>query len=122
MKIEELNTPQAILTEMGQRLAQRRIEMNLTQAALAEQAGVGKRTVEAIESGKDCQLSTLCRLLNILKLTEHLDQLVPESTLTPIELLKMQGKKRKRASTSKTSSKPTKKPWQWGDEPNGETK
>lgn len=114
MRIEDINTPEAILAEFGQRIAHRRVEMNLTQTALAEQAGVGKRTVEAVEAGNDCQLSTLIRLLKTLKLTSHLDQLIPEATLSPIELVKSQGKKRQRASTPKTSK--AKKPWQWGDD------
>jgi transcriptional regulator with XRE-family HTH domain len=102
MKIEAPNTIEAVLAELGQRLAHRRIEMNLTQMALAEQSGIGKRTIEAIEAGNDCQLSTLIRMLKTLKLTSHLDQLVPEATPSPIELVKLQGKKRQRASASKT--------------------
>lgn len=113
MRIEDTNTTEAILAELGSRLARRRVEMNLTQATLAEQAGIGKRTLEAIEAGNDCQLSTLVRILKTLKLTPHLDQLAPEATLSPIELVKSQGQKRQRASTPK-ASKP-KKPWQWGN-------
>jgi len=114
MRIEAPNTPETVLAEIGRRLTHRRIAMNLTQAALATAAGVGKRTVEGIEAGKDCQLSTLMRILNILKLTANLDQLVPEATISPIEFLKFQGKKRKRASTPKKPKQ--KKPWKWGDE------
>jgi len=114
MKIEDLHTTEAILAELGHRLFHRRLEMNLTQVALAEQAGVGKRTVEAIEAGKDCRFATLVRILKTLKLTSHLAQLVPAVTLSPIELLKLQGKKRQRASTRKTPKK--KEPWKWGDD------
>jgi predicted transcriptional regulator len=114
MKIAPATTTEVILSELGQRLAHRRVEMNLTQMALAEQAGIGKRTIEAIEAGTDCQLSTLIRILKILKLTPHLDQLVPEVTLSPIELVKLQDKKRQRASTSKAPKK--KKTWKWEDD------
>ena len=114
MRIEDLHTTEAILTELGHRLAHRRVEMNLTQIALAEKAGVGKRTIEAVEAGKGCQLSTLIRILKILKLTSHLELLVPEAALSPIELVKFQGKKRQRASTPKTPKK--KKLWKWGSD------
>ncbi len=40
----------AVLAELGRALAERRIGIGLTQAALAEQAGIGKRTVERIEA------------------------------------------------------------------------
>ncbi len=114
MRIEDTNTSEAIQVELGSRIARRRVEMNLTQAALAEQAGIGKRTLEAVEAGNDSQFSTLVRILKTLKLTPHLDQLVPEATPSPIELARSQGQKRQRASTPKAPK--TKKPWQWGDD------
>ncbi len=43
MKIEGLLTASAILAELGGRLAQRRLALELTQEMLAEQAGVSKR-------------------------------------------------------------------------------
>ena len=51
MKIEGLLTDEAILAELGKRFAQRRLELQLTQEMLAEQAGVSKRTVERVEAG-----------------------------------------------------------------------
>jgi DNA-binding XRE family transcriptional regulator len=51
MKISAQLTDEAVLHELGGRLAGLRIEHNLTQAALAEQAGVSKRTIERLESG-----------------------------------------------------------------------
>ena len=38
-------TDDAVLEEFGRRLARRRLNLQLTQAKLAEQAGVSKRTV-----------------------------------------------------------------------------
>ncbi len=42
MKIERLLTDETILAELGSRLVQRRLEFELTQADLAEEAGVLK--------------------------------------------------------------------------------
>ncbi|MEA1950863.1 MAG: helix-turn-helix domain-containing protein [Planctomycetota bacterium] len=114
MKIEKQTTPEAVITELGMRMARRRMELGMTQAEVAEQAGVGKRTVERIEAGTDTQLSTLIRLLSVLDLTERLDHLVPEATVSPMEMLKHQTKPRKRAMP-KRAAKP-KEPWKWGDE------
>jgi transcriptional regulator with XRE-family HTH domain len=114
MKIEKQTATETILLELGKRIAHRRIEQGMTQAQSAEQAGVGKRTVERIESGGDIQLTTFIRLLRILDVVDNLDQLIPEATPSPMEMLKHQAKPRKRASARK-QNKP-KKTWKWGDE------
>ena len=115
MKIEAHNSPQVIMVELGSRIAHRRIEMGLSQAQIAKQAGVGKRTLERIESGKDTQLSTLIRLLRCLELTDRLDLLIPEAKATPIEMLKLQQQPPRQRASSKRK-KEVQKPWKWGDE------
>lgn len=115
MKIETQTTPEAIITELGVRIAHRRIELGMTQAQVAERAGVGKRTIERIEAGEDTQLTTLIRLLRILDLTDQLDQLIPETTVSPMEMLKQQQQTPRQRATPKQKAKP-KKPWKWGDE------
>lgn len=114
MKIEGLLTDEAVLIELGGRLARRRIELGLAQAALAEQAGVSKRTVERIEAGAAAQTVTLIRILRVLDLLSRLETLVPDAGPSPMDLLKLKGKERKRAPRKKKS--PSGKPWQWGDE------
>lgn len=114
MKIENLQTDEAVLGELGIRLAQRRLELGLSQAALAEQAGVSKRTVERIESGATAQTATLVRILRVLDLLERLEALIPGTGHRPMDLLKLKGKVRKRAPRKK--AKPATKPWQWGDD------
>ncbi|MBN2293759.1 MAG: helix-turn-helix domain-containing protein [Pirellulales bacterium] len=117
MKIDTRTTPQQALSELAARITQRRIELGLTQAEAAQRAGVGKRTIERIEAGGDTQLSTLIRLLRILDLSDRLDLLIPESTVSPMEMLKRQSARPKRAPRKKsTDVKESKKPWTWGDE------
>lgn len=115
MKIEAQTNPKAIIAELGARIAHRRIALGLSQAEMAEQAGVGKRTVERVEAGEDAQLTTLIRMLRILELTDRLDLLVPEAKMTPIEMLKQQQKPARQRAVSKQNAK-AKKPWKWGDE------
>jgi transcriptional regulator with XRE-family HTH domain len=115
MKITETLTDQAILAEIGQRIARHRLEYPLTQAALADEAGVAKRTLEHAEAGANVQMSTIIRIFRVLGLLPKLDQILPEPTPGPIEAVARRGKTRKRASSPKRNSA-GKKPWTWGDE------
>jgi transcriptional regulator with XRE-family HTH domain len=104
-----------VLGELGERLARIRLDRNLTQAQLATQAGVSKRTVERLEAGTvGTQLSGFIRVCRALAVIERFDLLVPEPVPSPIEQLKMAGRKRQRASTTKPAKLSDKK-WQWGD-------
>lgn len=114
MKIEYQQTDETILAELGERIAQRRLQRQLTQAELAEQAGVSKRTVERIEAGATTQLSTLIRILRVLQLLDRLEGLIPVTGPRPMDLLKLKGKERKRVTRKRNPSDP--EPWQWGDE------
>lgn len=120
MKIESSLNDEFILTEMGQRLARLRLEASLTQARLAEQAGVAKRTVERVEAGESIQLLTLIRLLRVLGLLDSLDSIVPATVASPMSLLNQEKKEaaaspsRQRASAKKAVVREL--PWSWGDE------
>ena len=98
MKITGLLTDDAVLAELGARIAGRRVELQLTQAAVAEQAGIAKRTLERMEAGQTSQLGTLVRVLLVLDAASGLDSLIPESGPIPMDLLKQKGKVRQRAS------------------------
>ena len=115
MKISAQLTDEAVLKELGGRLAGVRIEKNLTQAALAEQAGVSKRTVERLESGAVAtQLSGFLRVCRALGVLAHFETLLPEPLPGPMAQLKQAGRKRQRA-TGKKASAGAPKPWAWGE-------
>lgn len=116
MRITGLLTDDAVLAELGARIAARRLDLQLTQAAVAEQAGIAKRTLERIEAGQTSQLTTLVRVLRVLDVASGLDGLLPEPGRSPMDLLKRKGKVRQRAS-GRRSAKATGKPWQWDDKP-----
>ena len=103
----------AILRQLGVRLALIRLERNLTQADLAIDAGVSKRTVERMEAGGATQLVNLVRVCRALGLVEGFDALIPEPVPSPVAQLKLRGKERKRASSAKPPVPQGK--WQWGD-------
>jgi transcriptional regulator with XRE-family HTH domain len=115
MKIHAQLTDQSVLEELGARLASTRLSRNLTQASLAEQAGVSKRTVERLESGEVAtQLSGFLRVCRGLGLVDHFESLIPEAVASPMEQLKRQGAKRQRASGRKAAANAPKQ-WTWGE-------
>ena len=116
MKISRLLTDDAILVEIGERITRRRIELQLTQADLAKQSGVAKRTVERIEAGASAQMSSIIRIFRVLDLLQNLDRMIPEVGPGPMELLKRKGKARQRASKSRKPDDAS-KPWTWDEEP-----
>jgi len=114
MEIKKSMADEAILAELGERLAQRRLDLHLTQAALAEQAGVAKRTVERIEAGASAQLTSLVRILRVLDLLAGLERLAPPPGPRPLDLLRLKGRQRRRASSQAPADRDA--PWSWEDE------
>ncbi|TLY79869.1 MAG: helix-turn-helix transcriptional regulator [Gammaproteobacteria bacterium] len=120
MKLTPGLTDEALLRELGARLERRRIDANLTQAQLALEAGISKRTLERIETGDSTDFVMLIRVLRALKLIEGLENLIPDLPQSPITLLKLRGRERKRAGHPRTRSgraathKPA-GPWKWGE-------
>src|SRR5271155_1137620 len=117
MIITKQATDAVILAELGARLARIRLNRNLTQAQLATQAGVSKRTVERLEAGTvGTQLSSFIRVCRVLDVLERFDLFIPEPLPSPVEQLKLAGRRRRRASTPRPAQLSEKK-WQWGDNP-----
>jgi transcriptional regulator with XRE-family HTH domain len=118
MKVTAELTDTAILQEIGARLARRRIDAGSTQAQLAEEAGVSKRTVERLEAGHGTDSVMLLRVLRSLKLLEGLDQLLPDRPQSPLALLGRRGRARKRVGRSRRQSADAATsapaaPWKW---------
>ena len=115
MKISPLLTDDAVLAELGERMARRRIDLQLTQADVAEQAGIAKRTVERVEAGASAQMSSIIRILRVLELLPDLDAIIPEIEVRPMDLLQRKGKVRQRAASRSRADQPE-QPWSWDDE------
>ena len=119
-KIDHQTTDEQILREIGARLTALRLEHNLTQAGLAAQASVSKRTIERLEGGVvAAQLSGFLRVCRALGLMERIDAFIPEPAVSPIAQLKMRGKVRQRASGKRALTRDVlreESKWTWGDE------
>ncbi|MFG5381894.1 helix-turn-helix domain-containing protein [Yoonia sp. R2-816] len=103
---------------LGQRIERLRLSRNITQADLAEQAGIGIRTLRRLEAGNGGTLDTFFRILSALKLDGNVELLIPDPAIRPIERVRMKGSERKRASSSQVRSK-NKQPWRWGSKQDG---
>jgi transcriptional regulator with XRE-family HTH domain len=106
----------SLLMGIGLRVAAARLQRNITQQKLADEAGVSRSTVRRLEGGESVQLSAFLRVLRALDLLEGLDLLLPDATVSPLHVLEHQGQKRKRASGPKTIGDSASKPWQWGED------
>ncbi len=115
MNIEATTTDKAILEIIGRRIAENRLARNVNQNDIAGQAGVSKSTVVRLEDGRSTQLVNLIRILRALDFLTNLEALIPQVPVNPVDLIKLQGKKRRRASRKK-SAKTTPQKWSWGDE------
>jgi transcriptional regulator with XRE-family HTH domain len=115
MKIAPILTDEALLKLIGERLARLRLAKNLTQGHLAEQAGLGLRTVQRLELGAAAtQLSGFVRVCRVLGLVERFEALIPEAVASPMAQLKQQGRRRQRATGKKAAAGAPKK-WTWGE-------
>ncbi len=103
-------TPHAIATELGDRIKIARLNADLTQKELAKKAGLSLKAVTNSEKGTST-LESIIAILVALELTEQLNSFIPKQEISPVQLAKLQGKKRKRATgTSKTLAKTKDKP------------
>ena len=117
MKIDKSLTDQVVLSEIGSRLAAVRLSRNQTQAQLAQEAGVSLRTLTRLESGEVAtQLSGFVRVCRALALLGLVDGLLPEPAPSPLALVKLHGRSRKRASTAGPWGRHAAKAWTWGDQ------
>lgn len=118
MRISPNLTDTAVACILGERIARLRIDSDLTQAELAERAGIGKRTLERVEAGRGAELVNLIRILRSLNALEGFERLLPELPPSPIQQLKLLGRQRKRVSHTRGRSslveKAPRKPWTWG--------
>ena len=109
-------TSRALRTELGRRLAKLRLARNVTQRVLAEDAGIGLRTLRRIEAGQPSSLDSLLRLAIVLGLADGLLKAVPSQEIRPIERVDSGGRERRRARPRKRGS-PT-EPWSWAEDLN----
>ncbi len=102
---------------LGQRLQQHRLNANLSQTELAEATGVARKTITNVETGHGGTLLTIIALLRGLGLQRQLDTFIPAPGPSPIQLVKLAGKQRRRATGRRKVPDALAEPvpaWTWG--------
>ena len=89
----------AVLREIGSRLKRRRLRRNLTQQKLAHLAGISRQTISDMEVGNPFGVMTLLQVLRALKSLESIDAFLPDPGISPLQLARMRGRERQRASS-----------------------
>lgn len=88
----------AVLAEIGDRTNRQRLNRNITQVDLARRAGVTRIVVQRLENGHGCNLESLIKILRSLDLIDQLDAFLPRPGISPVQLAKLKGNERLRAS------------------------
>ncbi|MFD2562252.1 helix-turn-helix transcriptional regulator [Aquimarina rubra] len=109
MDFNKLSDDDVLLT-LTQRVKKRRLNLNITQDELSKRAGVHVQTIKNFESGKSTTLLTFIQILRAFGELDSLSLFLPDPGISPIELLKLKGKERERASGSSVD-KPKKSSW-----------
>ncbi|MBN4937531.1 helix-turn-helix transcriptional regulator [Stenotrophomonas maltophilia] len=83
-----VQSPEEIAEALGKRFRARRLLSNVSQAALADKAGISRRALVQLESGQGSTVHTLISVLKALGLEQQLTTLVPVPTVSPMAMLK----------------------------------
>ena len=83
--------------ELGRRIKALRLRKNITQKELAEATTLSLNTIKSLESGRG-KLASLIAVLREFGALDQLDSFIPDISISPMQLAKMQGKVRERAS------------------------
>lgn len=119
MDIEHQGSDRAILGELGGRLREARLAQNLSQEKVADEAGIGRITLQRMEAGESPSLINFIRVLRVLDLLEGLNLLLPGPAPSPIDELERRGRRRRRAGSARAEADSRGKRWAWGDEDAG---
>ncbi|MFN3314141.1 MAG: helix-turn-helix transcriptional regulator [Hyphomonas sp.] len=68
---------EAIIEALCKRLDEIRLSRNLSQAGLAAEAGVSRRTMTRLAAGQSISLDSFLRIMQALHLADHLATLLP---------------------------------------------
>ena len=102
--LSKSDSPKYIAEEFGRRLKRLRLNKSLRQIDVAEHSGLSRKIIINAESG-NVTLENLIQILYSLNALDHLNSFLPEPPLSPIQLLKLKGKVRQKASNTTAMKK-----------------
>jgi transcriptional regulator with XRE-family HTH domain len=95
-----ISSPEELTLAVGENIRSLRLQKNLTQQALAAQAGVSMTALRHLESGQGATLATLIRIVRALDKQEWLESLAPRASINPLHMVQSHSA-RQRARTKK---------------------
>ena len=96
----------ALIKTIGSFIKHHRLNQNRTQEEVSGSAGISRSTLSLLERGETVTLSIIIQVLRVLDLLYIMDVFKVEKQISPIELAKLENKKRKRAGNKKKSDQP----------------
>lgn len=112
MRIVGNENEQTIIKELGFRIKQYRIALNITQNGLADKCGLSSSTVVRMENGEDSKISNYIKIMTGLGLLANIDILIPE-TQQDFKAIYERKAPRKRVKRSHATPKSN---WVWGED------
>jgi transcriptional regulator with XRE-family HTH domain len=109
-------TSDQIEAALCKRLESIRLSRNITQAQLAEEAGVSSRTIGRLEKGQGVSMDTFIRVMMALNIQQNLEALMPDPNVRPIERVGMGAGERKRARPAKYVDESPSLSWSDGED------
>jgi len=103
-----------ILSELGDRISQTRLNANISQKLLAKEAGISQRTMTRIESGESVQFINIIRVLRALNMVNNLNVFIPKVPESPLQKLKL--KKQRQRASKHDKGQQQEAVWTWGDD------
>ena len=102
---------------LGKELRRMRLSSNISQAEVAQRAGLDRTTVVKLEAGRAATMLTVVQVLRALDRLDVLDGFHEEPQLTPYQVVEQQekylAKQRKRASRKQPTIVPPKPKSTW---------
>lgn len=96
----------AILEILGNFIQKTRLSRNKTQQAVSEIAGINRSTLVQIEKGNGSTLLSFIQVLRALEQFHLLDEFEIKQEISPLQLAKIEMKKRLRARKEASPNKP----------------
>lgn len=97
----------AVLDQIGNVIKHLRVQQGITQAKLAEIAGLNRYTVGQIEKGDSISLSSLIQMLRALQAFYLLGEFSVTEEISPLEYAKLKKNNKQRVRMKGNMDKPT---------------
>ncbi len=93
--MKDILSAEELAQAIGENIRSLRLQKNLTQEALAAQAGVSLSALRHLEAGQGANLGTLIRAARALNRQEWLEALAPRATINPLHMTPTFGARRR---------------------------